>query len=388
MKAAPSLNPIRVIRFMESHQSEPKASDQPAGNGMQRLTRRQTRLNAPTIFVLCLFLGVLAARKLISPPAVPYTTSQSVFTADKTCMGAPWSIKVAATNGMTSDEIARSIEAAFAEVDRVESIMSEWRPDSPISAINASAGKDPIEVPDELRKIILRANELSRLSNGAFDITWKGMGNLWRWSDEDFSAPSEEEINQARQRVDYRKIEITENRVGLKDPGMEIGLGGIAKGYGVDRAALILRDAGLRNFMIDGGGDILTAGVKFGSPWRLGIQHPREGRDVLMAALDVTDAALVTSGDYERARVIDGRRVHHILDPRTGMPASKCRSVSVVAPDAETADALATTIFVLGPKEGLRLISDRPRTEALIIDADGRLWKTDGFGTTVGAPLP
>ncbi len=294
-------------------------------------------------------------------------------------MGAPWTIKVAATNGTPSDAIRERIEAAFNEVARVESIMSEWHPDSPISAVNAAAGKTPIEVPAELRDIILRANDLSRQSNGAFDITWKGIGDLWHWRDESFAIPDEKKIQNALKRVGHQKMMIEGSRVGLAAPGMRIGLGGIAKGYGVDRAAAILRDAGLRNFMIDGGGDILVAGLKFGEPWRLGIQHPRSARNDLMAALDLTDAALVTSGDYERGRVIDGQRVHHILDPRTGRPAQHCQSVSVIAPDAESADALATTVFVLGPEKGLQFIAGRPQTEALIVDAKGRLWMTDGF---------
>ena len=296
-------------------------------------------------------------------------------------MGAPWTIKVAPTNDMSAAQVRSHVDAAFAEVDRVESIMSEWLPDSPISAINAAAGRAPIEVPEELRDIIVRANELSRESRGAFDITWKGIAELWRWQDENFTPPDEKKIQTALKRVGHRKIAIEGTRVGLQDPGMQIGLGGIAKGHGVDRAAEFLRHAGLRNFMIDGGGDILVAGLKFGEPWRLGIQHPRSARNDLMAALDLSDAALVTSGDYEQGRVIDGQRIHHILDPRTGRPAQRCRSVSVIAPTAETADALATTVFVLGPKQGLHLIEARAQTEALIVDAEGRLWMTDGFKT-------
>lgn len=329
--------------------------------------------------ILFLILGVILARNLISPSPAPSSKAPSLITVDKTCMGAPWTIKIAATNGMSSDEVQNRIEAAYAEIERVEAMMSEWRPDSPISAINDSAGGPPINVPDELREIILRANELSRQSEGAFDITWKGIGDLWRWKDDNFSPPDQAQIQQALQRVDYRKIVVNGNRVGLEAPDMQIGLGGIAKGYGVDRAADNLRNAGLLNFMIDGGGDIFAAGLKFGSPWRLGIQHPRAARDDLMAALDLTDAALVTSGDYEQGRDIEGHRIHHILDPRTGRPADQCRSVSVIAPDAESADALATTVFVLGPLDGLQLIATRPQTEALVVGADGRLLMTAGF---------
>ncbi len=332
-----------------------------------------------SILGLCLLLGVIAVRNHRQSSSAPPSRPGALLSVDKTCMGAPWTIKVAATNDMSADDIRDRIDAAFAEVERVESIMSEWRPDSPVSAINAAAGGAPIEVPEELRDIIVRANGLSRESGGAFDITWKGIGNLWRWRDEKFTPPDEERIQAALERVGHRRIAIEGSRVGLKSPGMQIGLGGIAKGYGVDRAARTLRLAGLRNFMIDGGGDILVAGAKFGEAWRLGIQHPRNARNDLMAALELADAALVTSGDYEQGRVIDGQRIHHILDPRTGRPAQRCQSVSVIAPDAESADALATTLFVLGPEKGLQLIASRPRTEALIVDAEGALWMTEGF---------
>ena len=294
-------------------------------------------------------------------------------------MGAPWSIKVAATNELSREAVNERIEAAFAEIERVEAMMSEWRPDSPISKINAAAGSPPIPVPAELRDIILRSIELSRQSNGAFDITWKGIGDLWQWSDTNFTPPDQPTIQVALERVDYRNIVVTRNSVGLMDSGMQIGLGGIAKGYGVDRAALKLRQSGLNNFMVNGGGDIYVAGLNFGRPWRLGIRHPRKGRQTLLAALDLSDAALVTSGDYEQGRIIDGQRIHHILDPRTGAPAQPCQSVSVIAPTAESADALATTVFILGPEEGLKLIADRPDTDTLIVDQDGRLWMTPGF---------
>ncbi len=364
---------------MASEPTDDDRNDGPSPGRGPASDRPSNRTNLAAAFVVSLILGVIAARSLLSPEGTAPSASPSTVTIKESHMGAPWGISVAATNGMSSAEVQSRIAAAYAEVERVESVMSEWRSTSPISAVNAAAGGEPVEVPDELRDIILRANEISRLSGGAFDITWKGMGDLWRWDDEDFTPPDEERIRRARKRIGWRKIVVEQDRVGLPDEGMQIGLGGIAKGYGVDRAARVLRDAGLRNFMIDGGGDIYVAGRKHGRPWRLGIRHPREGRDSLLATLALSDAALVTSGDYERSRVIDGVRVHHIVDPRTGRPTTLCQSVSVIAPDAETADALATAVFVLGPREGLKLIAGKERTEALVVDAEGQLWTTEGF---------
>lgn len=305
--------------------------------------------------------------------------SSAVVVAERQLMGTRWLIQVAPANGVDEQTVRRDIESAFEEVARVESIMSEWRPDSPISAVNAAAGEDPVSVPDELRDIILRARDVSERSDGAFDVTWKGMGDLWSLREDSFSPPDEQAIAIARARVDYRKILVQEDRVGLAEQGMQIGLGGIAKGYGVDRAADVLQAAGLRSYYIDGGGDIRVSGTKHGRPWRVAVRHPRGAPNDVLTVVEVSDAAIVTSGDYENFRVADGRRYHHIIDPRTGRPAEGCQSVTVVAPSAETADALATAAFVLGPEKGLELIAGQPGAEALIVDSQGRPWRTEHF---------
>ena len=151
---------------------------------------------------------------------------------------------------------------------------------------------------------------------------------------------------------------------------MAIGLGGIAKGYAIDRAGLKIRQAGISNFLVDGGGDILAVGMVNGRPWLVGIRDPRGDRSDLIKKLSVSGGAVVTSGDYERFNIVDGRRYHHIIDPRTGFPADKCRSVTVFAPEAERADVLATAVFVLGPEEGLKLIKQAGDAETLIVTAD------------------
>lgn len=294
-------------------------------------------------------------------------------------MGTRWIIQVAPTNHIDPAVVWEHIQTAFVEVARVESVMSEWQPDSPISALNNRAGKDPVEVPNELRDLILRAQNISEWSQGAFDITWKGMGNLWDLRDPAFAPPDDETIQQAVAHVDYRKITVDKNMVGLKETEMKIGLGGIAKGYGIDRAGRMLRDAGLRNFYIDGGGDILVAGLKYGRPWRVAVRHPRNGSGQFLTVVEMSDGAIVTSGDYENFRIHEGKRYHHILDPRTGKPAQGCQSVTVTAPLAETADAFATAVFVLGPKEGLRLIREQPQIEAMLVGAQGQIHLTEGF---------
>lgn len=290
-------------------------------------------------------------------------------------MGTVWSLQVL-PEGQSRPTSEKALEAAFAEVERIERLMSEWRPDSPISAVNAAAGRDGVEVPTELVDIIRRGMHFGDLTGGAFDITWRGMGNLWHF-DESFSPPTDEQIREARSHVDYRKIRIEGNRVSVP-AGWAIGLGGIAKGYAIDQAAHKLSEAGFHDFLVNGGGDVLAVGRKGNRDWMVGVRDPRGGPQDLVARVRAT-AAVVTSGDYERYRIVDGVRYHHIIDPRTGRPASGCRSVTIVADQAELADVLATSVFVLGPRQGLELVSGMPHVETLIIDADGKYWMSDGF---------
>ncbi len=293
-------------------------------------------------------------------------------------MGTVWVIQVEPNPSDSEEEVGRAIAAAFAEVTRIESIMSEWRVDSPLSAINGAAGREMVAVPAELRAIIERGIAYGELTAGAFDVTWRGMGNLWRF-DDGFVLPSTESIQAALALVEFRLIAIDRNRVGLPKAGMAIGLGGMAKGYALDRAGAVLRQSGFDNFLIDGGGDLLCSGKRQGKPWQIGVQRPRGGRGGLLALLTLTGGAVTTSGDYERFRIVDGIRYHHIIDPRTGQPARNSRSVTVVAHTAEEADVLATAIFVLGPVEGLRLAAARDGVDLLAVDAEGHLWMTDGF---------
>lgn len=341
------------------------------------------RRSLPVIFVLCALLGAWAGYRLLAPVGAEGTEP---FRLTKQLMGTSWSIQVVPGQPSEPPVLQGQIEKAFDEVARIELVMSEWIPDSPISRVNQSAGNPPVDVPDELHDIILRSHRFSQRSQGAFDISWKGLGNLWRLGDPDFLPPDQQAIDQALSRVDYRNILVEEGRVGLSQAGMAIGLGGIAKGYAVDRAASVLHSEGLHNFYIDGGGDVLVSGSKNGEPWRVGVRHPREPG--LLAVLRIHGGAVVTSGDYERFREVDGKRYHHILDPRTGRPAEQCQAVTIVAPETETADALATAAFVLGPREGLDLIGDYPGVEALFVDARGQLVMTDGFRRMAQFELP
>ena len=270
-----------------------------------------------------------------------------------------------------------AIDQAYAELNRIDRLMSEWRPDSPVSQVNAAAGRHAVEVPAELREMIERAIHYSQITDGAFDITWRGMGAIWKF-DDSFTPPAKQAVDAARRNVNYRAIQVDGNRIFLPKSTMSIGLGGIAKGYAVDRAFEVLRHAGFPNVMVDGGGDVRVSGTRDGRPWRLGIQHPRRSRGEILGAVKPRDQALVTSGDYERFRIVNGIRYHHIIDVRTGWPAAAASSVSVLAPTAEQGVVLAKGIFILGPEKGLAL-ARKEKVDALLIDPAGRHFSTDGF---------
>jgi thiamine biosynthesis lipoprotein len=178
--------------------------------------------------------------------------------------------------------------------------------------------------------------------------------------------------------VDYKKVELHPGHVRLPK-GFAVGLGGIAKGYAIDRAGIILEESGFHHFLVNGGGDILAKGLRGQRPWSIGIRDPRGPRSELLAKVSVSDYAVVTSGDYERYRIVGGKRFHHIIDPRTGYPADKSRAVTIVARTAEEADVFATSLFVLGREEGLPVVADIPGVQAFVIDAEGQYWMTDGF---------
>lgn len=292
----------------------------------------------------------------------------------RTLMGTIWNVEVV-DHGRTA-QARQAIDLAYKELSRIEDLMSEWKPESPISQIDAAAGKHAVEVPAELRELLERSIHYSEITEGTFDVTWRGMGNIWHF-DDSFAVPSKAAVEKARKNIDYRKIHIEGNSVYIP-AGTNIGLGGIAKGYAIDRAAAVLKQAGFADSMVDGGGDVLVSGTKNGQPWHLGIQDPRREHGEVLGVASVSNVALVTSGDYERFRIVDGVRYHHIIDPRTGWPATAAISVSVMAKTAEQGVVLGKGVFMLGPEKGLALARSQG-IEAMLVDPQQKQYFTDGF---------
>lgn len=271
-----------------------------------------------------------------------------------------------------------ALGAAEAELRRVEDLMTSWR-DSPLTRLNARAGEGPIEVPRELAQMIDQALRIAEATGGAFDPTWHSVGKLWDFKAEPPVVPDEGEIAAALAKVGWSRVVVDLAASTVELPaGTTIGLGGIAKGYGVDRAIAVLRERGVQHALVNAGGDLRTLGLDSDKPWEIAIRHPRRRGDV-MAVVPVSNRSVVTSGDYERFFELDGVRYHHILDPRTGRPASGCMSATVIGQEASLCDALATALCVLGPERGLALVERLDQIEALVVDLDGEVRRSSGL---------
>ena len=276
-----------------------------------------------------------------------------------------------------------AIAAVFREFDRLDAMMSVWRDGSDVLRINAAAGGHPVAVSPETREVLRIAREVSDETAGTFDVTFGALSGLWKfdYQDKDDSVPDPREIAARLPLINYRDVVIDDGAgtVGLRRKGMRINLGGIGKGYAVDRAVDIMRRSGLRDFMIQAGGDMYVAGRRGDRPWRLGIRDPRGPADRIFAALDLTDGTFSTSGDYERFFMKDGRRYHHIIDLRTGQPARLSRSVTLVTDRAVIADALAKGVFILGPDAGMALIERTPGIQGVIVGAKNEVSISSGL---------
>ena len=279
-----------------------------------------------------------------------------------------------------AEQANAAIDAALAEITRIEDMMSDWKDSSALSALNRAAGVSPVSVPAELMFMLKEAKRIAELTRGKFDITYKGAGKLWDFQAVPPRLPDPDAVRTAIQRIDYRKLELDEaaGTAFLKEKGMAVGLGGIAKGYAVDQAVKLMRANGLKHFVINAGGDLHCSGRRDGKLWWVGIRDPRAATENV-AVLPLANLSVATSGDYERYLMIYGKRYCHILDPQTGYPAQHCRSVSILADNTYLADAFATGVFVLGPEKGLALIESLDGVEGMIIDHTGGLHVSAGL---------
>ena len=271
-----------------------------------------------------------------------------------------------------------AIAAVMERMHQIDETMSPFKPDSELSRINRAAFAGPVSISRPMIDVIARSIDFSEMSAGAFDITFASVGHLYDYRLR--IRPSDDELAQARAAIGYRNLILDSQACTIRfaRPGVRIDLGGFAKGLAVDDGAAILQSRGIRNAIVTAGGDSHILGDRRGRPWTIGIRDPRKAGE-MVAVLPLQDVALSTSGDYERYFEHDGVRYHHLIDPATGRSPSGVRSVTVVAPDGLTSEALTKCVFVMGVERGMRLVESLEGVDAVVVDAAGALHYSSGL---------
>ena len=319
-------------------------------------------MNKYLLFFPVLFLSVQAS-------------AQQTYTKTLKLMGSRFDISVVAADSGQGNQY---IEMAINEINRIEQIISSWDPNTQTAAINRNAGIRPVPVNPELFGLIERSIAISKLTDGAFDISYAAMDKIWKFDGSMKEMPSKETIKASVSKVGYQNIILDKKHttVFLKYPGMKIGFGAIGKGYAADKAKALLMKAGVSAGIINASGDMNAWGKQpDGKDWEIGITNPLN-KNKVFGLFPLSQGAVVTSGSYEKYVTFNGKRYAHIIDPRTGYPASGIISATVFAPKAELADALATSVFVMGIDVGLDRLSQLPGVNCIIIDENGKIHTT------------
>lgn len=311
-----------------------------------------------------------------------------IYEQEKVLMGTVMKIKAEA---LRQDEMKtrEAFDDAFRLIAALESDLSEWQEVSPVSLVNRNAGINPVAVPEPVVTVTRKSLEIALISDGAFDVTFRPLGRLWNIRSRKMPPPVDS-VAVIRRLVDYRLIEVDTLRstLFLKKTGMEIGFGGIAKGYAAWRAGELLKARGIGNFIINAGGDLYVHGSKNGSYWSSGITDPdnRTGGKPLIAFRILKPCGIATSGNYENYFIWQGKRYHHIIDPSTGYPAEGIKSATVFSDDPAKADAYATAFFILGYDKALDIIGKDPKTAFILIDKDNRILRSPNLGRYIAIP--
>ena len=320
------------------------------------------------------YILLFSSLVLIFYPSSSYSTN--LYKYHQVSMGTVVEITLIGDDGEAANQAALR---AFQEIKRIETLMSPWLDSSDVTRINRAAGKEWVKVSPETMEVIKKAQEISELSEGGFDITVGPLSELWRRAREKKIPPSVEDVKGKLDLVNYKKLGIdSEGKVLLKKKGMAMDLGGIAKGYAVDRAFELLMSLGYKNMIVNAGGDLRAGGLKNNQPWSIGIQHPRDSKKIL-ARISVYDTAVATSGDYEKFFLDQGKRYHHIFNPKDGFPTNGYQSVTILCKDGMTADALATAVFVSGPEKGYPLCQKLEGVNCLMVDQEGKMIISSGL---------
>jgi thiamine biosynthesis lipoprotein len=309
-------------------------------------------------------------------PSIFLVRAQEKFTRTVKLMGCHYEITVIAANQPEGD---RLIDIAAGEVTRIEKLISEWDSTTQISHVNFYAGIRPVKVDKEVFDLIVRSIKISELTDGAFDITWAGMNQIWKFDGSMKRLPTQAEVAATVSKVGYRNIILDAKNltVFLKLKGMRLGFGGIGKGYSADKGAELLKSMGVPGGIMNGSGDITAWGVQpDGKPWMIGITNPFN-KDKVFSWFPFNGKSIGTSGNYENFVEFDGKRYTHIIDPRTGWPVHGISSVTIFGPNAELSTALTKAIFVMGKDIGISLLKQFKGIEFIVVDEQGKIYESD-----------
>ena len=280
----------------------------------------------------------------------------------------------------TATETDFFLKKAVEEISRIEALLSTYQETSETNLINKNAGLKPVKVSDEVFSLIKRSKKISEITDGTFDITYGSIDQrFWNFDTEMTELPDEVLARKSIALIDYRNIILNteEKTVFLKNKGMRIGFGGIGKGYAAEKTKNLLKNLGVKAGIINASGDLSCWGIpENGKPWTIGIAHP-DFSDLPFSTLEVTDLSVATSGNYEKFVMIDGKRYSHTINPKTGFPVHEIKSVTVISPNAEISDALATPITILGTEKALALINQLKDIECIIIDDDNKFYYSE-----------
>lgn len=297
-------------------------------------------------------------------------------------MGNRFEITVVSNNAEWAEE---RIDDAVVEISRIEKLLTTFNENSQTAAINRMAGIEPVKVDKEVFDLIYRSLKISSLTQGAFDITYGSIDkSLWNFDVNMTSLPSKETAKRMVRLINYRNVLLDEKTctVFLKEKGMRIGFGGIGKGYAADKAKFLLQQKGVQSGVVNAAGDLATWGTQpDGKPWTVGIANPYV-RFQPFSYLEIGDMAIATSGNYEKYALINGKKYSHTIDPRTGLPVGGIKSVTILCPSAELADALATPVMVMGVKAGLHLINQMKNVACIIIDDVDKIYTSNNIKIT------
>lgn len=304
-----------------------------------------------------------------------YDSADSTVKRERITMGTLVEIIV---RGKSDETANNAINKAFAEFERINNVFSTYNDTSIISIINKDGSKTDFNIDSEMFCILSKCNDITKATNGAFDIATGNIINLWNFGSENPTVPEDSILSLGLSNSGWENIELKTDSILIKKKNVSFNFGAIVKGYAVDCAAKVLSDLGITDYLINAGGEIKTSG----SNWKVGIQHPRKTNEIVKTLM-IDNISVATSGDYEQYFEINGKRYHHIIDPANGFPANGCQSVTIIAKDDLTADAFATGIFVLGKDEGMKLIESNSSIEGMIINNSGEVFTSSGFNKYV-----